>query len=153
MDAQTADIVIKVLVAVIGAIAGVLGKTLTDVYRVRALMPIVLDQVKQTATLCSAAFSIGDAKAASNFCDAAFKGVSELVALGVRPRRRWGTGAQALLRTSVQIGTAISAEGNSTIAAMDGVRRRGFELQTWLDQLKPRKQNINPSVASKNNAA
>ena len=142
MDPQTTDVVLKVLLALLGVVAGALAKTAADVYRVRALLPIVLEQVGQTATLSSTAFAIVEAKTAGPVCDAAFKGLTEMVALGARPTKRWRRGAQILLRMSVQIGIAGSSEGALTVPAFDELRRQGSALQKWLTEARPTNRGI-----------
>jgi hypothetical protein len=153
MDPQTADVLLKVLLALLGAVAGALAKTAADVYRVRSLLPIVLNQVEQTASLCSTAFAIGEAKATGAVCDAAFKGLTELVALGARPTKRWQRGAELLLRTSVQIGIASSSEGALTVGAFDELRRHGSDLQKWLAEARPSATGVRPSARGTDRAA
>jgi hypothetical protein len=153
MDQQTSDVLLKVLIALLGAVAGVLAKTVSDVYRVRVLLPVVLNQVSETASLCSTAFAIGEAKAAAVVCDAAFKGLTELVALGARPIQTWQRGAELLLRTSVQIGLACSSEGALTAGAFDRLRLLGSNLQKWLAEAVPRSTRMHPSAKSIDRAA
>jgi hypothetical protein len=126
-------VVEKVLIALLGAFAGVVAKTVADVYRARVLLPVVLEQVRQTASICSNAFAVGEVKAAAPVCDSAFKGLSELVALGVRPTRTWRKGAELLLATSVEIGTAASVTGLLVGGALDRLHERAGELQRWLE--------------------
>ena len=153
MDPQTSDVLLKVLLALIGAVAGVLAKTAVDVYRMRSLLPVVLGQVRQTASVCSTAFAIGEAKVAGPLCDASFKGLTELVALGARPTKRWRKGAELLLRTSVQIGTATSSENVLTGGALDDLRRCGSDLQKWLSESSPRTTGMYPSAEGSDRTA
>jgi hypothetical protein len=153
MDPQTSDVLLKVLLALLGAVAGVLAKTVADAYRMRSLLPIVLDQVRQTASLCSTAFAIGEAKAAGPVCDAAFKGLTELVALGVRPTKTWRRGTELLLRTYVQIGIASSSESAFAVGALDELRRCGSDLQKWLVETVPRTSGLYPGAEDSDRAA
>jgi hypothetical protein len=136
MAPQTLDVLLKILPAVLGAVVGVLAKTVVDVYIVRSrmhsLLPLILEQVEETASICSQAFAVDEAKAAEPLCETAFQGLSELISLGAKPRAMWSTGAKLLLTTLVQIRKTASSGGARAISALDALRERGTDLEKWL---------------------
>jgi hypothetical protein len=132
VDETTSDLLVKVLLAACAAIAGGLVKTLMDSYRLRALMPVVLEQMRQCAEASSAAYSVSEAQRLIGACDAAFKVLSELVGLGMRPRAHWLAGAKLLLDMSAAVHGLPNLRADAAIVALERLRVRGDALGQWL---------------------
>ena len=135
--ASLEDLTSKVLLALVSATFGACFKALADTHRVRALLPIVLEQLQRTTQLCESAFALADAQQADLLCESCFKAMCELVALGVRPQQRWRDGARLLLDTGVAIRAVTGRGSSATTSAFDHVRSHGTALRTWLQSVPP----------------
>jgi hypothetical protein len=138
MIPDMADVLIKVALALFGVVAGALLKALTDLYRLRALLPIVTRQIQQAVSLTKNAFGTTDLKIAEPIFEMGFRGLSELVALGVRPAKFWLRGTELLFDASVTLHVVLAKEGDAAIRGLEKLRADSANLEAWLKGLDSR---------------
>lgn len=134
MNSVTEDMLLKCLLAFLGAVAGAILKTVADLYRLRALLPIVMSQIRTALVMCRDAYSIEEVRVAEPILDTTFRSLTEMIGLGVRPRKRWRLGAQLLLELSIAARSVTLATVDQALARLEKVRENAHQLEEWFKE-------------------
>jgi hypothetical protein len=132
VDGSPGDIAVKTALLLVGAALGALFKVLMDRYRLRALMPLVLKQMRHSGDRAAGAYSVPEAQQVLGPCEASFKSLSDLIGLGVRPVHHWREGAKLLMEISEIVHSLADMRPDAAIQALEQLRSRGEALNRWL---------------------
>lgn len=131
ITAANADIIIKVLLVVLGAVLGSLFTRRLNQRRLRNVVPVVLRQLDAAANACCRAFTLSEAASAAVALDAAAAFAKEVIGAEVNPRF-WREGATLIAETQARA-MAVAAGGKDNVpATTQALRSKGKELLVWV---------------------
>lgn len=133
----TIDVLVKVLIAILGAALGVFLKNYSDKKRLHMLAPSVLRLTKEAALKCTEAFCVADVREIDSLLEIAFRETAEVVKLGINPVNEWSTGIIFIQQTSIKVKRIMSAKDGdeAAIKELNMLREHASKLLGWVEKM------------------
>jgi hypothetical protein len=133
--APIADMLVKVGLALLGALFGAAVSTYIARKRLRRLLPFTIRQLRDAAHACTMAYSPAEAAASSAMLEAASKLALELVAAGIN-LTQWQMGGQYLRDAQLAASAAATSASNDAPRTTSLLRQQGGKLRAWVESIE-----------------